>query len=98
MLRLASTEILSFSVKPLRISLYFGIISILIAVIFSLRVFYLYLFFSAELVRGWASTIIIILFMGGVQLISLSVISEYLANMFNQVKKRPEYIIKNKII
>ena len=43
-------------------------------------------------------TIIIILFMGGVQLISLSVISEYLANMFNQVKKRPEYIIKNKII
>ena len=51
-----------------------------------------------RLVRGWASTIIIILFMGGVQLISLSVISEYLANMFNQVKKRPEYIIKNKII
>ena len=36
--------------------------------------------------------------MGGVQLISLSVISEYLVNMFNQVKKRPEYIIKNKII
>ena len=64
----------------------------------SLRVFYLYLFSSAELVKGWASTIIIILFMGGVQLISLSVISEYLANMFNQVKKRPEYIIKNKII
>ena len=86
MLRLALTGILSFSVKPLRISLYFGII------------FYLYLFSSAELVRGWASTIIIILFMGGVQLISLSVISEYLANMFNQVKKRPEYIIKNKII
>ena len=82
----------------MRISLYFGIISILIAVIFSLRVFYLYLFSYAELVRGWASTIIIILFMGGVQLISLSVISEYLANMFNQVKKRPEYIIKNKII
>ena len=98
MLRLTLTGILSFSVKPLRISLYFGIISILIAIIFSLRVFYLYLFSSAELVKGWASTIIIILFMGGVQLISLSVISEYLANMFNQVKKRPEYIIKNKII
>ncbi|WP_307972290.1 glycosyltransferase family 2 protein [uncultured Brachyspira sp.] len=97
MLRLALTGILSFSVKPLRISLYFGIISILIAIIFSLRVFYLSLFSSVELVRGWASTIIIILFMGGVQLISLSVISEYLANMFNQVKKRPEYIIKNKI-
>ncbi len=95
MLRLALTGILSFSVKPLRISLYFGIISILIAVIFSLRVFYLYLFSSAELVRGWVSTIIIILFIGGVQLISLSVISEYLSNLFNEAKKRPEYIIKN---
>ena len=94
MLRLALTGILSFSVKPLRISLFFGIVSIFIAIIFSLRVFYLYLFSPADLVRGWASTIIIILFMGGVQLISLSVISEYLANLFNEVKKRPEYIIK----
>lgn len=97
MLRLALTGILSFSVKPLRISLLFGIISILIAIVFSLRVFYLYLFSPAELVRGWASTIIIILFMGGVQLISLSVISEYLANLFNEVKKRPEYIIKKQL-
>ena len=94
MLRLALTGILSFSVKPLRISLFFGIMSIFIAIIFSLRVFYLYLFSPEDLVRGWASTIIIILFMGGVQLISLSVISEYLANLFNEVKKRPEYIIK----
>ena len=94
MLRLALTGILSFSVKPLRISLFFGIVSIFIAIIFSLRVFYLYLFSPEDLVRGWASTIIIILFIGGVQLISLSVISEYLANLFNEVKKRPEYIIK----
>ena len=35
--------------------------------------------------------------MGGVQLISLSVMSEYLANLFNEVKKRPEYIIKNRL-
>lgn len=98
MLRLALTGILSFSVKPLRIYLFFGIVSIFVAIIFSLRVFYLYLFSPVDLVKGWASTVIIILFMGGVQLISLSVISEYLANMFNQVKKRPEYIIKNKII
>ena len=97
MLRLALTGILSFSVKPLRISLFFGIMSILIAIIFSLRVFYLYLFSPADLVRGWASTIIIILFIGGVQLISLSVISEYLANLFNEVKNRPEYIIKKEL-
>lgn len=94
MLKLAMTGILSFSTRPLKISLYLGIISILIAVIFSTRVFYLYIFNPDVLVRGWASTIIIILFMSGIQLISLSVISEYLANMFNEIKKRPEYIIK----
>ncbi|WP_297278320.1 glycosyltransferase family 2 protein [uncultured Brachyspira sp.] len=98
MLKLAITGILSFSTKPLRISLYFGLISILIAVIFSLRVFYIYLFTPELLVKGWASTIIIVLFMGGVQLISLSVISEYLANLFNEVKKRPEYVISKKLV
>ena len=97
MVKLAMTGILSFSVKPLKISLYLGIISIFIAVMFSLRVFYLHFFNPSVLVKGWASTIIIILFMGGAQLISLSVISEYLSNLFNEVKKRPEYIISKKI-
>lgn len=97
MLMLAITGIMSFSTKPLKISLYLGIIAIISALIFSIRVFYLYLFQPNLLVRGWASTIIIILFIGGIQLISLSIISEYLANMFNEVKKRPEYIIKKKI-
>ena len=97
MLRLAITGILSFSVRPLRISLFFGILSIFIAIVFSIRVFYLYLFNPEVLVKGWASIIITILFIGGVQLISLSVISEYLANIFNEMKKRPEYIIKKTI-
>ena len=97
MLRLAITGILSFSVRPLRISLFFGILSIFIAIVFSIRVFYLYLFNPEVLVKGWASIIITILFIGGVQLISLSVISEYLANIFNETKKRPEYIIRKKI-
>ncbi|WP_157152999.1 glycosyltransferase family 2 protein [Brachyspira murdochii] len=97
MLKLALTGILSFSVKPLRISLFLGILAIFIALAFSVRVFYLYLFNPETLVKGWASIIITILFMGGFQLISLSVISEYLANIFNEIKKRPEYIIKKTI-
>lgn len=97
MFRLAITGILSFSVKPLRISLFLGILDIFAALAFSIRVFYLYLFNPEVLVKGWASIIITILFMGGFQLISLSVISEYLANIFNEIKKRPEYIIKKNI-
>ncbi|MDO6994846.1 glycosyltransferase family 2 protein [Brachyspira innocens] len=97
MLRLALTGILSFSVKPLRISLFLGILAIFVALAFSIRVFYLYLFNPEVLVKGWASIIITILFMGGFQLISLSIISEYLANIFNEIKKRPEYIVKKTI-
>ncbi|WP_157144370.1 glycosyltransferase family 2 protein [Brachyspira pilosicoli] len=94
LIKLALRAILSFSIKPLRISLLFGLIAILVAVIFSLKIFYFYFFKPDTIVAGYSSTIITILFMGGVQLISLSVISEYLANMFNEVKKRPEYILK----
>lgn len=98
MLKLATTGILSFSTRPLKISLYLGLISIFIGIIFSIRVFYLYVFSPEVLVRGWSSIIITILFIGGAQLISLSVISEYLANIFNESKKRPEYVIKTKIL
>ena len=94
MMKFAMTGIMSFSIKPLRISLYLGIIAIITAILFSIRVFYIYLFKPDLLVKGWASTIIVILFMGGIQLISLSVISEYLGNIFNELKRRPEYIIK----
>lgn len=98
MLKLAMTGIMSFSTKPLKISLYCGILAIIAAIIFSIRVFYLHLFKSEELVRGWASIIITVLFMSGIQLISLSVISEYLANLFNEIKNRPEYIIEKEIL
>ncbi|WP_300711692.1 glycosyltransferase family 2 protein [uncultured Brachyspira sp.] len=97
MLKLALTGILSFSVKPLKISLFLGTLAIFTALSFSVRVFYLYLFNPDKLVKGYASAIIIILFMGGFQLLSLSVISEYLANIFNEIKKRPEYILKKTI-
>ena len=95
MMKFAMTGIISFSTKPLKISLYLGLISILVAIVFSVRVFYLYLFYPNNLVKGWASTIITVLFMGGAHLISLSVISEYLSSIFTESKKRPEYILKN---
>ena len=86
LIKLGLKAILSFSVKPLKISLFFGLISILIATILLIKTFYFYFFVPERIVPGYSSTIII-LFIGGVQLISLSVISEYLANMFNEVKK-----------
>lgn len=65
---------------------------------------FLYLFyviglaiFTDETVQGWASLMIIVLFLGGVQLLSLGVIGEYLGRINEEVKGRPNYIIQEKI-
>jgi polyisoprenyl-phosphate glycosyltransferase len=48
-------------------------------------------------VPGWASLIITIIFFGGVQLITVGVLGEYIGNIFDEVKDRPEYIVKKKV-
>jgi polyisoprenyl-phosphate glycosyltransferase len=56
------------------------------------------IFFRADtLVSGWASTIISLIFFGGVQLVTIGVLGEYIGNMFEEVKNRPEYIVAQKI-
>ncbi|MEI0485624.1 glycosyltransferase family 2 protein [Brachyspira intermedia] len=95
MFNLALIGIISFSTKPLRISLILGILSILCGIILCLYVFIKYFFFNADIIKGWASIMITVIFMGGVQLLSLSVISEYLSKIYEQIKNRPEFIIKS---
>ncbi|MEI0518194.1 glycosyltransferase family 2 protein [Brachyspira murdochii] len=95
MFNLALTAVISFSTKPLRISLILGILSMVLALILSLYVFIKYFFFNSDIIKGWSSIMITVIFMGGVQLLSLSVISEYLAKIYEQIKNRPEFIIKN---
>ena len=97
MLKLALTGILSFSTKPLRVSLYFGITSLMVAAIYGFYIFIRYLSGDETLVTGWSSIIIVSLFIGGVQLISLFTISQYLGSLFIETKKRPEYIISEVI-
>lgn len=93
---LAFDGLLSFSYIPLRISSFLGMIFAALAFIFILIIFILRLFFQIGII-GWASTISTVLLIGGVQLITLGIIGEYLARIYEEVKKRPEYIIKEKI-
>lgn len=97
MLTLASDGILSFSIKPLRLALLFGILAIIVGILLSIYVFLIYIFYPDSIIKGWASVMITIIFMGGIQLLSLAVICEYLVNIFNQIKNRPEYIVRKKI-
>lgn len=92
MLRFAADGITSFSAKPLRISFYSGIIVSLIGLLYAIYAIIEY--FGGKTIPGWTSILVSILIIGGIQLISIGIIGEYLARVFNEAKGRPLYFIK----
>lgn len=96
LLRLAIDGMISFSYVPLRLATFFGFIVSATAFAYILRVLYKK-GVSGEAIPGWASTLTAILFIGGVQLIVSGIIGEYLGRMYDEVKRRPFYIISEKI-
>ncbi len=93
MIRFALDGILSFSVKPLKISILMGFISSGVA--FLLLIYSIYVRLATdEWVSGWTSLVDSILFMGGVQLIAIGILGEYVARIYNEAKHRPLYILK----
>ena len=97
MLKLASDGIISFSTKPLKIIGGIGMISICISIILLIYALISYIFHLNNLVSGWTSMMVAITFFSGVQLVSIWMISEYIARIYDDTKKRPEYIIDKKI-
>ena len=94
MLALAFDGITSLSIKPMRMITGLGmIIAILsfIGVIWSII-----MWASKHTVSGWASMISIVCFLGGIQLISLGVIGEYIGKIYLETKQRPRYIISER--
>lgn len=97
MLKFASDGIVSFSVKPLRLVLLLGFIATAIAVLLFLYAILGKLFFPAYLGSGWASLMATITFFGGVQLLSLGIVGEYIARIYEESKDRPLYIVAKEI-
>jgi dolichol-phosphate mannosyltransferase len=91
MVSLAMNGITSFSCVPLRWAMYAGLFSALSGIPYALWTIYARLFTDVA-VPGWASMMIAILFLGGVQLMSLGVIGEYLGRVYTEVKGRPLYL------
>jgi glycosyltransferase involved in cell wall biosynthesis len=94
MIRLALDGITSFSVMPLRLIALLGALifagTMVAAGVFLLR----WLLHSAEMVPGWASTVLPMLFLGGVQLLSIGVLGEYVGKIYLETKRRPRFIIQ----
>ena len=97
MLKLASDGIISFSTKPLKIIGGIGIASIFISFILLIYAILSYIFKWNNLTSGWTSLMVAITFFAGVQLVSIWMISEYIARIYDDTKQRPEYIINEKI-
>lgn len=97
MLKLASDGIISFSTKPLKIIGGIGIVSIFISFILLIYAILSYIFKWNNLASGWTSLMVAITFFAGVQLVSIWMISEYIARIYDDTKQRPEYIINEKI-
>lgn len=97
MIRFAIDGITSFSDIPLRFAAYFGFVVSAIAFVYAIVVIVAKLFRlnPPAYTPGWASTIVAVVFLGGVQLISLGIIGEYLGRIYDQVKGRPLYLVSD---
>jgi polyisoprenyl-phosphate glycosyltransferase len=92
MLKFAFDGITSFSFAPLQLATYLGFSAAAVSFCYVLYAMGLKLFTDRS-VAGWASLIVAILFIGGVQLITLGIIGEYVGRIYEEVKQRPLYII-----
>jgi dolichol-phosphate mannosyltransferase len=96
MLRFALDGILSFSFAPLRVATWMGFIAMLMA--FAGIVYAILLrLYTTDWVRGWASIFVAVLFMGGVQLVTIGIIGEYIGRIYDEVKQRPLYFVQERL-
>lgn len=94
MLALALDGITSLSIKPIRIITGSGALISLLA--FALIIYALISYFTGNVVSGWSSTLIATCFIGGIQLISLGIIGEYIGKIYMETKRRPRFIIEER--
>lgn len=95
MLAFAWDGITSFSTTPLRIGVYIGVLTFISTIIISLWAFITYL--EGRALPGWLSTVIPIALLGGIQMISIGVLGEYIGKIYTEIKRRPRFIIEKEV-
>ncbi len=95
MLHFALDGITAYSKMPLRIAFYLGIICGLLSIVLTSHVMYIK-WFTDEAVPGWATLSVSISLLGGIQLMGLGIIGEYVGRIFEEVKQRPLYFVRTK--
>jgi dolichol-phosphate mannosyltransferase len=93
MIKFALDGITSFSTVPLRLAMWLGYAASVFAFLYLVSVFVQKLVLGIT-VQGWATTMVALLFLGGVQLICLGIMGEYVGRIFNEIKGRPLYVVE----
>lgn len=95
MFNFAVDGITSFSVQPLRIITVIGLLCVGISIVE--MIYILVTYFQGNVIRGWASLLFSVWFLGGLLLFSVGVVGEYIGKIYKEVKRRPRYIIEKRI-
>ena len=90
---LAWDAITSFSIAPLRLMSVLGVVLFFASICYGIYALYMK-FFTAEPISGWTSTILVLLFFGGMQFLGLGIIGEYIGKIYSEVKQRPRYFVE----
>ena len=96
-MRLAWDGVTSFSSTPLRWMTLIGLLVSIAGLAQAVRVIVGRLLYPGTMERGWATLVAIMLFLGGVQLVSLGLIGQYVGRIFEESKKRPLYFVREKV-
>jgi glycosyltransferase involved in cell wall biosynthesis len=94
MIKFSLDGISSFSTKPLKLSISLGFIMTIIAFIYAIYAIINKLFFNG-VQSGWTSIIVLIILIGGIQMIMLGIVGEYIARIFDESKQRPLYVVRS---
>lgn len=97
LLKYAFEGIVSFTTFPLKLSAYVGFLSSIVSIIYLIVVVVQKLAFGID-VPGYATIVVLVLLLGGLQLFSLGILGEYLSKIYVQVKNRPVYILKEHLV
>lgn len=95
MFGLATDGITSFSVQPLHVISLMGFFIMFLSIVFG--IYSIVAYFCGQTVRGWTSLLTVISFFGGVQMLCIGVLGEYIGKIYKEVKRRPLYIIESAI-
>ncbi len=97
LLNLALDGVMSFSGVPLKMVIVFGFIISALSLVYAIYIGLNRIFTTSNQLPGWTTIVVAVTFLGGVQLTITGLIGEYIARIFNEVKNRPLYILKEKI-